>query len=165
MFLFKARCKPPASASAFSVWRLLFEFSVRGWGRGYPSLPSKMAPWGLNLCVSWPFGTEAIISVKCAWDSYCLHISSLSPGLFTSRIFLFSQPSPLSPLPSPPACSQLSSPSPSAMQPRCQSWLFWFERATCGWNLRPASLPSHRPGNGAPVQENKALFLAHSVDE
>lgn len=54
--------------------------------------------------------------------------------------------------------------SPSAMRPCCQAWLFWFECSTCGWNLRPAALPSHRPRNGAVAQENKPLFLVQSVD-
>lgn len=130
-----------------------------------PSLLSKMAPRRPDLHVSRPFGTGAVISVKVSFrllpSPYFL--SPLSALHCLHHIFLFSQSSSLfSPRPS-PVCSLAAF--LSAMRPRCQSWLFWFESTTCGWNLRPAPLPSHRPGNGAAALENKALFSARSVDE
>lgn len=159
-----------------------FEITVRVWGlrQGYPSLPPKMAPLRVDLSVSWPYGAKAIISVcssSCLSNTYRLHIYSLlfllsscplNYLVFTSLIFYLPlvsiSTSMFSPLPSPSLLVLFLSVSPSAMRPYCQGWLFWFECSTCGWNLRPAALPSHRPCNGALAQENKPLFLVQSVD-
>lgn len=157
--------------------------TASSWGlrQGYPSLPSKMAPLRADLSVSWPYGAKAIISVCSSSflsNSYRLHISSLlfllSPRpldylFFTSLSFIFSpsfshSSSLFSPFPFPSLLVLFLPVSPSAMWPYCQGWLFWFECSTCGWNLRPAALPSHRPRNGALAQENKPLFLVQSVD-
>lgn len=129
-----------------AAWRL---------GEGYPLLLSKIAPWGGDLSVSWPYSAKLII---CVCSSSLTPADCISPllflpsprpfhySLFTSLRFIFFLPIlPPTFLCLPQLCSRSA---------RADS--FDFECSTCGWNLKPL----HCQATG-PVMEQWRWRISH----